>query len=243
MEKHENATGCCGMNRRGFMRASGAAAGLACFAGLTGIGFAAPTKEEQAGLTPDAVIDLLKQGNERFRSGKMTERDHAAERAAVTHGQYPMAVVLSCIDSRVPAETVLDQGIGDMFSARVAGNIADPNLLGSMEYACMVAGSKLVVVLGHTSCGAVKGAVDQVQLGNLTGLLAKIRPAVESAPCEGERSSKNHAFVDAVARKNVELTVEDIREQSPGLKDLEDKGTIKIVGAMYDLESGAVEFI
>jgi len=143
----------------------------------------------------------------------------------------------------VPAEVVLDYGIGDIFSGRVAGNIADEDIMGSMEFACKAAGAKVVLVMGHTACGAIKGAIDDVKLGNLTALLAKIRPAVEATQYSGERTAKNYAFVDAVARKNVELTIAKIREQSPVLRELESSGSIKIAGSMYNLETGTVEFL
>jgi carbonic anhydrase len=155
---------------------------------------------------------------------------------------YPAAVILSCIDSRAPAETIMDLGIGDCFNARVAGNIANDDIVGSMEFACKVAGAKVVLVMGHTACGAIKGAIDGVQLGKLTGLLAKIRPAVEATRYQGERSGKNYDFVDAVARKNVELTMADIRRRSAVLADLETSGAVRVVGAMYNLETGRVEF-
>jgi carbonic anhydrase len=178
----------------------------------------------------------------RFRLGKESPHDYLAQQKASAKGQYPAAVILSCIDSRAPAETIMDLGIGDTFNARVAGNIANEDILGSMEFACKVAGAKIVLVMGHTACGAIKGAIDNVKLGNLTGLLGKIRPAVNETQYTGERSSKNYGFVDAVARKNVELTMADIHRRSAVLADLETSGAIKIVGAMYDLESGRVEF-
>ncbi len=153
------------------------------------------------------------------------------------------ALILSCIDSRAPAETIMDLGIGDCFNARVAGNIANDDILGSMEFACKLAGAKVVLVMGHTSCGAIKGAIDNAQLGNLTGLLAKIRPAVQATQYEGERSAKNYGFVDAVARKNVELTITDIHRRSTVLADLESSGAIRIVGAMYNIETGLLEFL
>jgi carbonic anhydrase len=184
----------------------------------------------------------MKQGNERFRLGKESPHDYLAQQKASAKGQYPAAVILSCIDSRAPAETIMDLGIGDTFNARVAGNIANEDILGSMEFACKVAGAKVVLVMGHTACGAIKGAIDKVQLGNLTGLLKKIGPAVSATEYQGERSSKNYGFVDAVARKNVELTMTDIHRHSAVLADLETSGAIKIAGAMYDLESGRVEF-
>jgi carbonic anhydrase len=201
------------------------------------------TKEQRDRMTPDEIIRLMRQGNERFRTGQRQERNFLREQQASAKGQYPAAVVLSCIDSRAPAEVVMDLGIGDIFNSRVAGNIANEDILGSMEFACQVAGAKVVLVMGHTTCGAIKGAIDRVQLGNLTNLLAKIRPAVEATPYDGERSSKNNAFVNAVARKNVELTMTNIRQQSSVLQSLESKGTIKIVGAMYDLDTALLEFL
>jgi len=184
----------------------------------------------------------MKRGNERFRSGKKSPQDFLAQQRASAKGQYPAAVILSCIDSRASAETIMDLGIGDVFNARVAGNIANDDILGSMEFACAAAGAKVVLVMGHTACGAIKGAIDDVKLGNLTGLLARIQPAVKATPFQGDRSAKNNAFVDAVAHKNVELTMENIRKGSSVLDELKAKGAIKIVGAMYDIESGKVDF-
>jgi len=159
-------------------------------------------------------------------------------------GQYPLGVILGCIDSRAPAEFIFDAGLGDLFDARIAGNVADADLVGSMEFACKVAGAKLVVVMGHTSCGAVKGACDGVQLGNLTGLLEKIKPAVAAVQnVPGERNSKNTPFVEAVAEANVRLTVERIRELSPILREMESEGKIRMVGCIYHLETGHVEFL
>ena len=158
-------------------------------------------------------------------------------------GQYPAAVILSCIDSRAPAEIILDAGIGDTFNARIAGNIANDDLLGSLEFACALAGSKLVLVMGHTACGAIKGAIDNAKLGNLTGLIGKIKPAVSLVSADiKDRTSKNYAFVDMVAESNVRLTVETIREKSPILREMEQKGEIMIVGAMYDVKTGKVKF-
>jgi carbonic anhydrase len=185
----------------------------------------------------------MKAGNERFRAGKLRHRDLMAEAKATAKGQYPAALVFSCVDSRAPAELILDFGIGDIFSSRVAGNVADEDVVGSMEFACKAAGAKVVLVMGHTACGAIKGAIDEVQLGHLTALLGKIRPAVEATQYTGERSAKNYAFVDAVARKNVSLTIANIREKSPVLRDLESIGSIKIAGSMYNLETGTVEFL
>lgn len=199
------------------------------------------TKDCQTAVTPQQVLQRLKQGNERFASGHGTQRNYLQQVRATAAGQYPLASVVSCIDSRAPAEYVFDQGIGDIFNARVAGNIVNEDILGSLEFASKVAGSKLIVVLGHTSCGAVKGACDNVKMGNLTGLLAKIQPAVAAVPMDGgDRSSKNDAFVQKAADLNVQLTVQRIREMSPTLKEMEDKGEIRIVGAMYDVKSGQV---
>jgi carbonic anhydrase len=232
-------------DRRTFCKAAGAAAALGVLEASLGTASARAdlTKEQRDNMTADEIIQQMKAGNERFRSGKTQHRDLMRETKATAKGQYPAAIVFSCIDSRAPAELILDFGIGDIFSGRVAGNVADEDILGSMEFACKVAGSKVVLVMGHTACGAIKGAIDEVQLGNLTALLAKIRPAVEATQYTGERSAKNYAFVDAVARKNVSLTIANIRGKSSVLRDLESAGTIKIVGAMYNLETGVVEFL
>ncbi len=206
----------------------------------------AHTKETQASITPDIAIRLLEEGNERFVSGKQASRNLQEQVTDTVHGQYPFATVLSCIDSRVSAELIFDQGIGDIFSARVAGNIVNEDLLGSMEFACKLAGTKAVIVLGHTSCGAVKGACDHAELGNLTALVSKIQPAVEavSLPAEPDkRTSANLQFVDRVAEKNVELTLEEIRKQSPVLRDMEAAGEIVLKGAMYDISNGKVRFL
>ena len=232
-------------DRRDFCKAAGVAAAVGVMqASLGSVSAHADfTKEQRDKMTAGEIIQQMKAGNERFRSGKPQHRDLMREVKATAKGQYPAAIVLSCIDSRAPAELIFDFGIGDIFSGRVAGNVADEDLLGSMEFACKVAGSKVVLVMGHTACGAIKGAIDDVKLGNLTALLAKIRPAVEATQYTGERSSKNYAFVDAVARKNVLLTITNIREKSSVLRDLESSGSIKIAGAMYNLETGMVEFI
>lgn len=200
------------------------------------------TKEQRDKLTPEQVIELMKQGNQRFLKGERTTHDYLAQQRASAKGQYPSAVLLTCIDSRAPAETILDLGIGDIFNARLAGNVSNDDVLGSMEFACKLSGAKVVLVMGHTACGAVKGAIDGAVLGNLTALLAKIKAAVAATDYPGERSAKNYAFVDLVARKNVELTMAEIRRRSPVLADLEAKGTIRIAGAMYDLEAGVVTF-
>ncbi len=203
------------------------------------------TAETQSMISPSMAIDILQKGNERFLENRRLQRDFGWQIRQTAEAQYPFAIVLSCIDSRIPTEIVFDQGIGDIFNARIAGNVVNEDVLGSMEFACKVAGSKLIVVLGHTSCGAVKGACDAVQLGNLTGLLHKITPAVkstESSP-EEDRSSANEAFVNRVAVKNVELTLENIHRQSPVLHELYREGKIDIVPAMYDVASGKVDFL
>jgi carbonic anhydrase len=200
------------------------------------------SKDERDAMTPDQVIAELKKGNERFRTSKMTTRDYLSEQRASAKGQYPAVVILGCLDSRVPPEIVFDAGIGDAFIGRVAGNVVNDDILGSMEFGCAVSGAKVIVVLGHTSCGAIKGAIDDVELGNLTGLLARIKPAVKTAKFDGDKSSKNDAWVDAVAETNVAVAVATIRRRSPILEGLENKGAISIVGAMYDLATGAVKF-
>jgi carbonic anhydrase len=201
------------------------------------------SKEQRDRMTPAQVIEELKRGNERFRTRKMAPRDYVAEKLSSAAGQYPAAVILGCVDSRVPAEIIFDAGIGDTFNGRVAGNVVNDDLLGSMEFACAVSGAKLVLVLGHTACGAVKGAIDDVVLGNLTGLLARIKPAIPETKFEGEKSSKNPAYVDAVARTNVTVALENIRRRSPVLADLEKKGSIQLAGAMYNLANGMVDFV
>jgi carbonic anhydrase len=201
------------------------------------------SKDERDSMTPAQVIEELKKGNERFRTGKMVPRNYLAEQKTSAKGQYPAAVILGCLDSRVPAEIVFDTGIGDTFIGRVAGNVVNDDILGSMEFGCAAAGAKVIVVLGHTACGAVKGAIDDVVLGNLTGLLARIKPAIAATKFEGEKSSKNYAYVDAVAETNVVLGLVEIRRRSPVLEGLEKKETIAIVGAMYDLSNGMVKFL
>ena len=237
---------CCShTTRRGFLKTAGiATAGALLSAGpFAQLAYAAAlTQAQRDKLTPDEIIAMMKRGNERFRSGKKSTQDFLAQQRASAKGQYPAAVILSCIDSRASAETIMDLAIGDVFNARVAGNVANDDILGSMEFACAAAGAKVVLVMGHTACGAIKGAIDDVQLGNLTGLLARIQPAVKATAYQGDRSAKNNAFVDAVARRNVELTMENIRKGSSVLNDLKAKGTINIVGAMYDIASAKVDF-
>lgn len=229
--------------RRRFLQGAAALGGMGLLGRLQGVAFAdALTKEQRAKMTPEDIIAAMKRGNERFRKGERKPRNYLREQQASAKGQYPAAIILSCIDSRAPAEVILDLGIGDVFNARVAGNIENDDILGSMEFACKVAGAKVVLVMGHTACGAIKGAIDNVQLGNLTGLLARIRPAVDATVYTGERTSKNAAFVDAVARKNVELTLAQIPNGSAVLKALQATHDVLITGAMYSVETAAVDF-
>ncbi|MDH0091057.1 carbonic anhydrase family protein [Achromobacter mucicolens] len=235
------------LDRRGWLKAGVAAGTAAVMAGVA----VAPDDAQAASLsqaqrdamTPDQVIDMMKRGNARFRAGKPQKHDYLAQKRSSALGQYPAAVILSCIDSRAPAEIILDTGIGETFNGRIAGNISNNDLLGSMEFACAAAGAKLILVMGHTACGAVAGAIDNVQLGHLTGLLDVIKPAVEATKYTGDRSGKNAQFVDAVAQTNVQLTVEAIRKNSPILAGLEKEGKIKIVGSMYDLSNGMLTFM
>ena len=202
------------------------------------------TSATQAIMTPAAALTRLKEGNARFVANRQTDRDLVQQVQMTGDGQYPFAVVLGCVDSRVSPELVFDQGIGDIFSARIAGNFVNDDILGSMEFACKVAGAKLILVLGHTKCGAIMGACDDVQLGNLTGMLSKLKPAVEAIPVTaGEaRNSQNAAFVQQVAEKNVELTIEAIKQRSPVLNQMLEDGEVEIAGAMYDVETGVVTF-
>lgn len=201
------------------------------------------TKAGQAAMSPQQALDALQQGNARFVAGTQLHRDMQADVKASAAGQYPFAVVLSCLDSRQPIEMVLDQGIGDIFSARVAGNVLNDDILGSMEFATKVVGAKVIAVIGHTSCGAVKGAIDKVKLGSLTGLVNKIHPATGSVPHDvTPRASSNAVFVDDVARENVKMVMAQIQKRSPIIRDLLGHGQVKLVGGMYDLNSGRVEF-
>jgi carbonic anhydrase len=202
------------------------------------------TSEIQSSLTPDEVINDFKVGNKRYVENNLTNWDFSSKVRKTADGQYPKAIVLSCVDSRVPVEYVLDQGVGDIFVARVAGNFVNEDILGSMEFACKVSGSKVIMVMGHESCGAVKAAIDNVKLGNITPMLTKIEPAVKmSQNFEGEKSTKNPAFVSHVCENNVNNTIETIRANSPILKEMEENGEIKIVGAVYSLSTGKVDFL
>lgn len=205
----------------------------------------AHTRETQATMTAEKSLAFLKEGNVRFQNNLKANRNLLEQVNDTSEGQFPFATILSCIDSRVSAELVFDQGLGDIFSIRIAGNFVNPDILGSMEFACKLAGTKLIVVLGHMSCGAIKGACDDAKLGNLTGMLAKIKPAVNavSEPQDKSlRNSSNLEFVDNVAAKNVELTIANIMRDSPVLAEMQSNGEIKIVGAMYDINTGAVAF-
>jgi carbonic anhydrase len=205
----------------------------------------AHTRETQATMTPQKSLDYLKEGNFRFQNNLKANRNLLEQVNDTSEGQFPFATILSCIDSRVSAELVFDQGLGDIFSVRIAGNFINTDILGSMEFACKLAGTKLIVVLGHTACGAVKGACDDAKLGNLTSMLSKIKPAVESVvePKDASlRNSSNPEFVDNVASKNVLIAIDNIMKDSPVLAEMANNGDIKIVGAMYDINTGAVDF-
>ena len=199
------------------------------------------TKDWQDALTPQEVLAMAMAGNARFLHDERHDRDYHHDQRATAESQHPAACILSCIDSRAPAEIILDSGIGDMFNVRIAGNFVDRDIAGSMEFACQVAGAKVLMVMGHTNCGAIKGAIDQVELGNLTALLARLQPAVAAVPgFPGARTSKDPEFVDAVATANVRLTLDEIRRLSPILRDRETSGNLLIVGAMYNVATGEV---
>ena len=201
------------------------------------------TKEMQAAITPSMSLELLKEGNKRFVNNLKVNRNLLQQANETSDGQHPFAVILSCIDSRTSAELIFDQGLGDIFSVRVAGNVINEDILGSMEFGCKVAGAKMIVVLGHTKCGAIKGACDHVEMGNLTDLLSKIRPAVEEETLTKEnRNSSNTVFVENVANINVKRSVRSIIEKSPILKEMIESGQIGIVGGTHDITTGVVTF-
>tara|TARA_R110000868_G_scaffold124959_4_gene330146 strand:+ start:80314 stop:80940 length:627 start_codon:yes stop_codon:yes gene_type:complete len=205
----------------------------------------AHTRETQATMTPEKALQFLKEGNERFQNNLKANRNLLEQVNDTSEGQFPFATILSCIDSRVSAELVFDQGLGDVFSIRIAGNFINEDILGSMEFASKLAGTKLIIVLGHTSCGAIKGACDHARMGNLTALINKIEPAVAAVKeptDESLRNSKNLDFVDSVSAKNVLLSIENIRERSRILADMEKDQEIMILGAMYDISTGKVDF-
>ncbi|WP_151997431.1 MULTISPECIES: carbonic anhydrase family protein [unclassified Imperialibacter] len=203
----------------------------------------AHTKETQSTMTPAKALAFLKEGNQRFQNNLKANRNLLEQVNDTSEGQWPFAVILSCIDSRVSAELVFDQGLGDIFSVRIAGNFVNEDILGSMEFACKIAGSKLVVVLGHSKCGAIKGVCDNVTMGNLTALMSKLKPAADAVKEPSEnRNSGNSEFVENVAAMNVRMTMKNVKDRSPILKDMLDKGDIGIVGGMYDVETGIVRF-
>ncbi|AIY12445.1 MULTISPECIES: carbonic anhydrase family protein [Cellulophaga] len=205
----------------------------------------AHTRETQSTMTPQKALDFLKEGNQRFQNNLKANRNLLEQVNDTSEGQFPFATILSCIDSRVSAELVFDQGLGDVFSIRIAGNFVNEDILGSMEFASKLAGTKLIVVLGHTSCGAIKGACDHARMGNLTALINKIEPAVAAVKepkDESLRNSKNLEFVDAVSTENVLQTIKNVRDRSEILAEMEKQGEIKIIGAMYDISTGAVDF-
>jgi len=203
------------------------------------------TAEGQAKLNPDIVLDMLIVGNQEFVNDGLTVINNPQRVKDAVAGQYPKAAIVSCLDSRVPVEDIFHQGIGDLFVARVAGNFVNTDILGSLEYACKVSGSKLIVVLGHGHCGAIKSAIDDVKLGNITAMLENIKPAVANASenFEGEKTSKNYEFVGSVCSHNVLYNIEEIRTKSPILKEMEDNGEIKIIGGIYNMETGKVDFL
>lgn len=198
------------------------------------------TKETLSSMTPEKALELLKEGNQRFAENARIQRDLMEQVAQTTKGQFPFAVVLGCVDSRVPPEMIFDLGIGDIFSIRIAGNFVNEDILGSMEFACKVVGSKHILVLGHTRCGAIQGAHDAVELGNLTGLVNKLKPAVQAVKMSTEQEAE--IDIDQIAEQNVKMTVERIKAQSPVLKEMLDNGEIGISGAMYDVATGKVSF-
>lgn len=201
------------------------------------------TQEMQRQLSPEKGIELLKEGNKRFVSNLKVNRNLLQQVNETSKGQFPFAVILSCIDSRTSAELIFDQGLGDIFSCRIAGNILNEDILGSMEFACKVAGSKVIVVLGHTKCGAIKGACDDVQMGNLTGLLAKIKPAIEAEKVTKEkRNAGNPEFVEHVAALNVRQVMQEIPKESPIIEELIRNGDVVLVGGMYNVDTGNVDF-
>jgi len=201
------------------------------------------TKEMQVSLTPVMAIELLREGNKRFVNNLKVNRNLLQQVNETSGGQYPLAVVLSCIDSRTSAELIFDQGLGDIFSVRIAGNIINEDILGSMEFACKVAGAKALVVLGHSKCGAVKGACDHVEMGNLTNLLSKLQPAVYAEKTvTTDRTSANDEFVEKVATRNVKMAMHQIHDKSTILNDMIQKGEIAIIGGMYNVETGVVDF-
>ncbi len=240
-----------GSDRRSFLKnvgggliAAGAVSAVAQDAAAAGHEAVTQTQETQAAITPQKALQMLKDGNARFVAGKPLKRDYLAQVKATSAGQFPFAAIVGCIDSRESATLTFDQGIGDVFAARIAGNFVNDDLLGSLEFACAAAGAKLILVVGHSECGAIKGACDDVVLGNLTQTLANLKPAVAAVSgFDSDRSSANAKFVQAVAEKNVELTIARIKQRSAILRDMAEKGDIGIEGAMYDVHTGKVMFM
>ena len=193
-------------------------------------------------ITPLQALELLKEGNKRFLQGKTLSRDFLKQVKETSTAQFPYATILSCMDSRTPSEIIFDQGLGDIFNIRIAGNIADDDIIGSMEFGSKVVGSKLILVMGHTDCGAIKGAIENVQLGKLSGLLEKIKPAINEVKTDGERNSVNKTFVEMVTKENVLMAIKLIRNRSAILKEMEDKGELKIIGGIYNTSTGEVDF-
>ena len=205
----------------------------------------AHTRETQAKITPRIAVEMLKEGNRRFLNRSPIQRNLLSQMKDTAEGQFPFATILSCIDSRVPPELIFDQGIGDIFSIRIAGNVISDDVIGSMEFACRIAGAKLILVMGHTGCGAVKGAADAVKLGHLTGLVEKIQPALQAVtePAQAHlRGASNSTFVNRAAEQNVLMSVDALRTRSPLLREMEESGDLAVIGAMYDVAAGSVEY-
>jgi carbonic anhydrase len=244
---HAPGCGCTGFGRRGLMGLAVAGAATLAMGASTATARetgGALTAAQRDALKPQDVLRLVMEGNERFATGKLLPKDYLRQqKQAAVEGQHPAAVFLTCVDSRAPVEVLCDLGIGDAFNARVAGNVVNDDILGSMEFATAAAGAKLVMVMGHTACGAVAGAIDNVRLGNLTLLLSRFGNAIAATPYEGEKSGKNYDFVDRVAATQVKQTLTLIRDRSPVLRDLEQDGKILIVGSMYDLKTGRVTLL
>ena len=234
------------ISRRSFLKSASAVSLMSLTSNTLLVGSSSAvtlTEVQRNSLDADDVIAMMKAGNQRFLNRQSHAHNYIHEQRDVSAiGQFPAAVILSCIDSRAPAEILMDLGIGDVFNIRVAGNVIGPDVLGSMEFACKIAGAKVVLVMGHTKCGAVKGAIDHAQLGNLTGLLGKIEPAVSATDFKGDRSAKNYDFVDAVAKQHVLLTAKKIMEESHILHDLVSTNKIKVVSSLYDIHSGKLSF-
>lgn len=237
-------TECHDLGRRAVLGLAGAGLGLAAVSGLSAPAQAQVlTMEARDALSPQQIVDLILEGNRRFAAGTPQPRDWLAEQRGTATGQHPAAIFLSCVDSRAPVEVICDLGIGHAFNARVAGNAVNDDILGSMEFATALSGAKVVMVMGHSACGAIKGAIDNARLGNLTLLLARFQNAIEATEFAGERSTANPAFVDAVCKTHVAMSLDLIRERSPVLQELEQEGRVMIVGSFYDLETGEVSLV